>query len=127
MRDEETDGAPTAREREVRSILDAGERDGLTLKATAARAGIPAGTLAWWRGELRRREGLRAGGASPAAAPGVRVVVASSSGVGSAEAERSRARSGAPGWQQAVPPSSRTGYERERRPGTRSARAWHES
>jgi hypothetical protein len=49
----------TAREREVRRLLEAGERDGLTVRATAGRAGMPAGTLGWWRGEIRRRDALR--------------------------------------------------------------------
>ena len=52
----------TARECEVRRVLAAGERDGLTQRATAARAGMPAGTLAWWRSEIRRRDEVRAKG-----------------------------------------------------------------
>ena len=50
---------PTAREHEVREILAAGERDGLSVRAMADRAGMPPGTLSWWRGDLRRRERLR--------------------------------------------------------------------
>jgi len=50
----------TAREREVRRLLSAGERDGLTLRETAARAGMPTGTLAWWASEIRRRDAVRA-------------------------------------------------------------------
>jgi hypothetical protein len=50
----------TAREREVRRLLSAGERDGLTLRETAARAGMPTGTLAWWTSEIRRRDAVRA-------------------------------------------------------------------
>jgi len=50
----------TTREREVRRLLSAGERDGLTLRETAARAGMPTGTLAWWASEIRRRDAVRA-------------------------------------------------------------------
>jgi len=50
---------PTAREHEVRELLAAGERDGLSVRAMAERAGMPPGTLSWWRGDLRRRERLR--------------------------------------------------------------------
>ena len=53
-------GETTAREREMRRIAAAGARDGLTLRETASRAGMPAGTLAWWRSEIRRRDRLRA-------------------------------------------------------------------
>lgn len=49
----------SAREREMRRLMAEGERDGLTVRATAERAGIPSGTLAWWRCEIRRRDALR--------------------------------------------------------------------
>ena len=47
-------GAGTVRERAMRRVLACGERDGLTVRAMAVRAGMPAGTLAWWRSEIRR-------------------------------------------------------------------------
>jgi transcriptional regulator with XRE-family HTH domain len=50
----------TRREREVRRLLAAGERDGLTLREMATRAGVATGTLAWWRSEIRRRDAERA-------------------------------------------------------------------
>jgi len=50
---------PTTREGEIREILSAGERDGLNVRQTAERAGMPPGTLSWWRGDLRRRDRLR--------------------------------------------------------------------
>ena len=53
-------GEATAREREMRRLAAAGEREGLTLRELAARAGMPAGTLAWWRSEIRRRDAVRA-------------------------------------------------------------------
>ena len=53
-------GEPTAREREMRRLVAAGERDGLTVRETAARAGMIAGTLAWWRSEIVRRDAQRA-------------------------------------------------------------------
>jgi transcriptional regulator with XRE-family HTH domain len=49
----------TRREREVRRLLAAGERDGLTLREMATRAGVATGTLAWWRSEIRRRDAER--------------------------------------------------------------------
>ena len=57
---------PTAREHEIREILAAGKRDGLSVRQMAERAGMPPGTLSWWRGDLRRRERLRR---APPAAP----------------------------------------------------------
>ena len=53
-------GEATTREREMRRIVAQGERDGLTVRDAAWRAGMPTGTLAWWRGEIRRRDALRA-------------------------------------------------------------------
>lgn len=46
----------TAREREIRRVLGELDRSGLTLAEFARRRGIPAGTLGWWRFELRRRQ-----------------------------------------------------------------------
>ena len=46
----------------MRRLAAAGERDGLTIRETAARAGMAAGTLAWWRSEIRRRDAVRAKG-----------------------------------------------------------------
>ncbi len=67
----------TAREREVRELLAAGERGGLTLREMAEAAGMPAGTLAWWRSEIRRRDRL---GASEAETAFLEVVVAQEPG-----------------------------------------------
>jgi hypothetical protein len=53
-------GEVTAREREMRRVVAAGEREGLTVREAAWRAGMPAGTLAWWRTEIRRRDEARA-------------------------------------------------------------------
>lgn len=53
-------GEATPREREMRRIVAQGDRDGLTVRDAAWRAGMPTGTLAWWRGEIRRRDALRA-------------------------------------------------------------------
>ena len=47
-------------EREVRRLLAAGERDGLTLWEMATRACIATRTLAWWRSDIGRRDAERA-------------------------------------------------------------------
>lgn len=52
-------GEATVREREMRRLVAAGERDGLTVRECAARAGMAAGTLAWWRSEIVRRDAQR--------------------------------------------------------------------
>ena len=67
-------GESTAREREMRRIVSGGERDGLTVRETAARARMAVGTLAWWRSEIRRRDALR--GTRPARPVFIEVVVA---------------------------------------------------
>jgi hypothetical protein len=90
----------TARERAVRRLLAAGKRDGLTLRATAERAGMPAGTLAWWRSEVRRRDRVRAGAEEPPVfvevVPPARGVTPGAGGAvdASAEASGPRAESG---------------------------------
>lgn len=46
----------TARGRAMRQLLARWERSGLTLAEFARRAGMPAGTLGWWRHALRAGE-----------------------------------------------------------------------
>ena len=81
-------GVGTVRERAMRRVLARGERDGLTVRTMAERAGMSAGTLAWWRSEVRRRDAVRAKREEP---PVFLEVVASA-----AEPEPARAASAAP-------------------------------
>lgn len=46
---------PTAREREMRSVLRELERSGLGVTEFARQRGISPGTLGWWRHVLRQR------------------------------------------------------------------------
>ncbi len=56
-----TDGL-TARGRAMQRLLARWERSGLTLAEFARRAGMPAGTLGWWRHTLRGGERTPGGG-----------------------------------------------------------------
>lgn len=85
---------PTAREHEIREILAAGERDGLNVREMADRAGMPPGTLSWWRGDLRRRERLRR---TPTAARAAAVAPAASRSPAAAFVEVVVPQSGADG------------------------------
>ena len=51
----------TEKERFYRGILEDAEGRGIPLAQVAVERDIPAGTLSWWRGEIRRREALRRG------------------------------------------------------------------
>lgn len=51
----------SARERRIRKVLRRLDRSGLSLREFGKTVGIPAGTLAFWRHEIRRRERLRQG------------------------------------------------------------------
>lgn len=51
----------SAREEEMRATLARGDAEGLALRALSQASGIPRGTLAWWRYEIRRRDARRAG------------------------------------------------------------------
>lgn len=46
-------------ERRYRRLLAAQARSGLSLRAFARKRGIPAGTLSYWRHELKRRDAAR--------------------------------------------------------------------
>lgn len=63
---------PTETEQHYRELLEALARSGLTQRAFARRQRVPAGTLAWWRHELARRDKARAsvaGGGEPVLLP----------------------------------------------------------
>ena len=69
-------GAGTVRAREMAGVLQEWARSGLSQAAFARRRGLPVGTLAWWRHQLRR-QGVVLGGPFvevvapvPPAAPG---------------------------------------------------------
>lgn len=47
-------------EQHYRELVAAQLRSGLSIKAFAESRGIPAGTVAFWRHELKRRDGARA-------------------------------------------------------------------
>ena len=47
------------RERRIRALLAERERDGLTFTELSRRSGVPAGTLGWWAGKLRRARDAR--------------------------------------------------------------------
>lgn len=44
----------------MRALLAERERDGLTFDELSRRSGVPAGTLGWWAGKLRRQREARA-------------------------------------------------------------------
>ncbi len=43
-------------EQDYRRILERQAKSGLSIRAFAEESGIPAGTLSWWKSELRRRD-----------------------------------------------------------------------
>ena len=47
----------TTAEARWRSLIRAQEKSGLTVREFAARQGVAAGTLFWWRSRLRSRQG----------------------------------------------------------------------
>ena len=61
-------GGPTAAEERYRSLLRQ-RRSGQSLRAFAEDVGVPAGTLAWWQHELRRRDRERANQCAPTFLP----------------------------------------------------------
>jgi hypothetical protein len=66
---------PTSAECRWRRLLEEQTRSGQTLRAFAAHAGVPAGSLSWWKHELARRARPRGAGGGEAVAPFVRVRV----------------------------------------------------
>lgn len=55
----------TLKERQYRALLAEQAESGLALREFAAHRGIAAGTLSWWKSEIRRREAIRHGRAAP--------------------------------------------------------------
>jgi transcriptional regulator with XRE-family HTH domain len=58
-------GGATRREQEMRELLELRDGAGLTVRELSEASGVPAGTLAWWSGELRRRDAMRIRAAAP--------------------------------------------------------------
>ena len=56
-----TSQIPTETERRMRALLKEQARSGRTLTEFSRRRGIPRVRLSWWKGEIRRREGVRSG------------------------------------------------------------------
>jgi hypothetical protein len=61
MSKERASNAPTDVEQRYRRLLEEHAQSGLTQRAFAARKGVAATTLSWWKHEIGHRDRLRAG------------------------------------------------------------------